>query len=223
MRPITPHTMEEWDRYVADPPAGRRDLFRRLMEESRVRGVHAFGVCQDGELSRSHSLPPVVDQMDPTRPLVAHCRYSTSGDWRDLHNCQPIRVRHYALAFNGVIDMGTKQEMEKRWDVTLESDNDGEIFLRRLLSGQDAGEFVDEISGSFAGVWIDFRQNRMYAGRNARRPLWVAKQHSAVWYFSTRDIGLRAGIAREKIREVGTFGIECCTHEKIYGMEELRG
>lgn len=222
MWPVIPSSFDGWME-LEGAGERRRELFGRLMEQSKIRGVHSFGICQDGELTRAHALPPIINQIDPTRPLVAHCRYSTSGDWQDLHNCQPLRIAHIALAFNGVIDMGAKAEMEERWGMQLKSDNDGEIFLRRLLSGQEPSEFLGEIKGSFAGVWLDFNRKELYAARNERRPLWSAQEHSAIWYFSTKDIGLRAGISAEKIREVGTFGIECCTSAKIYGIKELRG
>lgn len=176
----------------------RTILFGRLMEHSKIRGLHSFGIAQVafGEmlLHRDHRLEEVVKLFEPGLPTVAHCRYSTSGDWRDLDNCQPLVCGNLALAFNGVIHMGTKEEMEQEFDVSLSCDNDGEVFLRRVLSGQSPFDFLPELSGSFAGVWLDARDMRLRAIRNERRPLWRAEAYDAVWYASTRDIFTRAGV-----------------------------
>jgi glutamine phosphoribosylpyrophosphate amidotransferase len=126
-------------------------------------------------------------------PTIAHARYSTSGDWRTPANNQPLVVAEMALAFNGVISMGTKPEFEADFGVTCASDNDGEVFLRRLEGGEPADAFIRRINGSFAGVWL--RDGRLYAGRNARRPLWRCYAHGAWWYASTADIFRRAGFA----------------------------
>lgn len=167
-------------------------LFERILMESRVRGLHSVGVAHPGRLVRSHTVSDVIAAFDPRRPAVAHCRFSTSGDWRVLSNCQPIVVGEMSLAFNGVIHMGTKTEFEKEFDVVCESDNDGEIFLRLLERGIDAQTLLSTMSGSFAGVWLV--DDVLHAARNSRRPLWMSKAHGAVWFASTRDIFKRAGV-----------------------------
>jgi glutamine phosphoribosylpyrophosphate amidotransferase len=130
-----------------------RLIFTRVMQESKVRGLHSFGLAhvetypvpteysphqRTGSVSviRAHSLELVTDAFQPAWPTIAHCRYSTSGDWHVLDNCQPIVVGDLALAFNGVIHMGTKEEYEAAFGVRCVSDNDGEVFLRRLIAGQ---------------------------------------------------------------------------------------
>jgi len=176
--------------------------FRRLWVESNIRGLHAFGLYQVGFLTRTFDWEDVSAAFDPEEPAIAHARYSTSGDWHDLNNAQPIVTNHFALAMNGVISMGTKEEYEAEFGVQCVADNDAEVFLRRLEAGADPEQFLHSLSGSFAGVWLsDFNtQERRYmeemklnAGRNARRPLWKHEQYGAVWYASTRDIFLRAG------------------------------
>lgn len=155
-------------------------MFERLMLESRVRGTHAFGIytrCSgDFFCARSHILDEVIKHFCPSHPAIAHCRYSTSGDWQNLDNCQPIVVESpdgvtRALAFNGIVHMGTREEFEAAFGVRCDSDNDGEVFLRMLenyglvpcAGGTEvmepreaiaATDIVQALSGSFAGVWL---------------------------------------------------------------------
>lgn len=171
-----------------------------LVTESAVRGVHAFGIAQahGGMIDCWKSVGPdprgafLEADFDPEAPAVAHWRYSTSGDWRQSVNNQPILAAGRALAFNGVIHMGTKTEFEREFDVTCDSENDGEVFLRRLQRGDDPVQFVSEMRGSFAGVWLA-TDGRLRALRNNRRPLWRAEAKDGIWYASTRDIFARAG------------------------------
>ncbi len=135
----------------------------------------------------------IAEDFDPSVPNIAHCRYSTSGDWRVPENNQPIVVDHMALALNGVLHMGTKAEYEEEYDIKCDVDNDAEIFLRLL---KKHGEYtngqsiIDGLRGSFAACWLVGDQ--LWYGRNERRPLWTAVQHGARWFASTRDILIRA-------------------------------
>lgn len=168
-----------------------REVFAGLMVESRVRGMHCYGIgWQDFEnqtiVLRSHNLAEIQTCFQPGKACVAHARYSTSGDWENMENNQPIAVAGTVLAFNGVIHMGTKEELEVAFGVRLETANDGEVFIRQMQQGCPIEVFLEQMTGSFAGVWLF--NNTLYAARNARRPLWRAKAFDAVWYASTRDI-----------------------------------
>lgn len=155
------------------PSSEAAPAFARLFEESSVRGLHAFGLVtlQRDRLKvwRSFEHHDIVGRFNHTFPMLAHARYSTSGDWRTLDNNQPLVVNKTALAFNGVLHMGTKSEFEAAFDVRCTSDNDGEVFLRRLVAGEMAEAFLRRTSGSFAGVW--FQDGRLLAGRNDLAPL----------------------------------------------------
>jgi glutamine phosphoribosylpyrophosphate amidotransferase len=193
--------------FPVHPELGVMQAFRRLFEESTVRGLHAFGLAQvrDGRIFpiRTHQMDQVPDAFDPSKPAIAHTRYSQSGDWRVLENNQPLVAAGYALAFNGVIHQGIKEEFEAEYDVKCDVDNDGEVFLRCLEKGEKAEEFLYRIPGSFAGVWLD-SQGRLWAGCNARRPLWRKEHLGAIWYASTRDIFVRAGFPEPEPVRVGT-------------------
>lgn len=187
-----------YDPLVDSSARVRRDAFAKLLMESRVRGMHSFGFAQPGRCVKSLELAGILEateMFDPWKPMIAHCRYSTSGDWRDERNNQPIVVGSEALVFNGVISMGTKKEFESEFDVKCDTENDGEVFLRR----KDRLALVAR-RGSFAGVWLD--GDRLFAARNARRPLWLCRAYGAAWYASTRDILRRAAFPWQTAIEV---------------------
>lgn len=165
--------------------------FARLLSESRARGTHCFGVARPGYVFRSPDIEEVAADFDPEFPHVAHARYSTSGDWRTLENNQPIVVNDMALALNGVISMGKKEEYEEKYGVTCAVDNDAEIFLRLLERGDDATDLVLRSPWSFAGCWLV--GDELWIGRNERRPMWTAREFGGRWFASTRNIFLRAG------------------------------
>ena len=56
----------------------------------------------------------------PTSNLqIYHNRYSTSGDFKNHLNNQPIEIGDTSLCFNGVIDMGTKSQMEEKYQIKM--------------------------------------------------------------------------------------------------------
>lgn len=188
--------------FVSRGGEGHEQLIRVLWQ-SRVRGLHAFGMTyidrHTGDMRTAkyfalESLVADVRRLLPPR-LIFHARYSTSGDYRDHANNQPIDVNlGTSLAFNGIISMMTKEQMEEFWGVKLETYNDGEIFLRHVHAGGDPVEFVRTMKGAFAGVWMK-SNGLMYALRNTRRPAWSARTDYAVIVASTKDILERAQIA----------------------------
>ena len=188
--------------YPVESLASQQD-FADLFGESTIRGLHAFGLAQSShDVIRSFEVKDIIAAFDPSRPTIAHARYCTSGNWRVLENNQPVVVDSLVLVFNGVIHMGTKEEMEEEFNVSLSTDNDGEVFLRCREDRMTPWEIIGGMKGSFAGLWFDI-DGKMYAGRNARRPLWRCDHLGARWYASTRDIFLRAGFPEPEEVSVG--------------------
>jgi len=138
-------------------------------------------------------------ELPAANKIIYHNRYSTSGDYKNHDNNQPIAIGNMSLVFNGVLDMGTKQEMEEHYGIQMETDNDGEIVLK--LCGTDPDkiqDYVQSTSGSFAGLILT-PDNTMYAIRNKNRPLWMLNHSGAVFYASTRDIFKRVDESFEPI------------------------
>ena len=189
--------------HSTEPRGHHLDAFCRLMEQSKIRGLHSFGISSsrpghgDGiETFVSHKIENTklrVLEMRPRPPeiLIGHNRYSTSGDWKDHSNNQPIHIKGVSLVFNGVISQARKEEYEKIFKKTYSTSNDGEIFARKVLDGEDWERFVAAGKFSFAGLFI--HQGRLVALRNKNRPLWSATYLGAKYFASTEDIFIRAG------------------------------
>lgn len=182
------------------PSTAARGVFSRLAEESRVRGMHAFGfgyVSRDGvRIEKSLDLRELLHKLPQKLPArtVFHARYCTSGDYTHMVNNQPLSLDESCLVFNGTLDMGTKQDMELAHGVTLLSENDGELALLAGLRGELLN-FVRSSRGSFAGLMLS--GGKLYALRNCRRPLWQWRSGMGVFFASTKDIFLRANIGAD--------------------------
>ena len=174
----------------------------RLFHESKIRGLHAFGLAyyadgaivheRFGNLTHAQANLDAVVRVFHQQPLklIAHCRYSTSGDWRNMINNQPLHIGSVALAFNGVIHMGTAKEWGAKYGFEPVTDNDGEIFVRKVLDSDDWEKWVREGEFSFAGVML--HDHALVALRNAHRPLYQLRERDATYIGSTSDIFRRA-------------------------------
>jgi glutamine phosphoribosylpyrophosphate amidotransferase len=185
--------------YACDAPELQHvDSLRSLLYESRVRGLHAFGFSLwDGDrvvTQRFLDLKGCIAAIPRgvTR-LIGHCRYSTSGDYQNVANNQPLQIGEAAMAFNGVISMATKAEYERQNGRKYATENDGEIFLDKFVRNDGWLEFVARGRFSFAGLTL--HRDRMTALRNKSRPLFRVDQGSATFLASTADIFRRAGFA----------------------------
>lgn len=175
-----------------EPNNDNYKLLNRIVEQSKIRGLHSFGYSfYNGKLNvkKFHNLTEV--DLPSTNKLIYHNRYSTSGDYQDHNNNQPILADDIALVFNGVIDMGTKEQMQEKYNIEMLSDNDGEILIKKCgFDYEKITDFVKNMTGSFAGL-IMHKENAVFI-RNERRPAWIVKKHNAVYIASTKDILLRA-------------------------------
>ena len=171
-----------------------KNILFRLFTESKIRGLHAFGVHTGKTTLKSNNLKKITQFIEKFngKRLIGHTRYSTSGDFRVESNNQPILREDLALVFNGVIDMGTKQEMESSHQISLETENDGEIFAQHLSLGGDPVQFVKQVKFSLAALWA--KGKKIFGVRNNKRPLWGCKAEGAVFISSTADIFKRSGL-----------------------------
>jgi len=169
-------------------------LIGRLLDNSKIRGIHSFGYsfyC-DGTVVTKKFLDFEEFQesieSDKPRKFIAHFRYSTSGDFKDQENNQPLQAGNVALAFNGVISQKSKVEIELEYDTELLGDNDGYLLLEKYTDQT----FIRKPAITFAAVGL--KDNKVFALRNSKRPLWYAETSGAKIYASTRDILNRSGI-----------------------------
>ena len=173
---------------------------KRLFIESKIRGMHAYGyAATQGKSQYSNKgnlLKPVLDSIKQPNALIGHCRYSTSGDYKDMNNNQPIRYKEEYMVFNGVIDMRTKAEMEQAYKITMNCDNDGEIMLQT----KNKLDFLQK-DVSFAGIFLSGNTIRLMRNRN--RPAYIGFKHDSVYIGSTKDIMQRALIS--EVEEADPF------------------
>lgn len=147
-----------------------KGLINKVVYESTVRGLHYLGFATNG------------------RAGIYHARYITSGETN-----QPLIYQHRYLAFNGVVNMGTKEEMEAEYNFKMETDNDGEIILRMCPTSESVVEFLKSSKATFAGIFLE--EHKLTAIRNTGRPMWIHNSENGILIASTNDIFKRSGIA----------------------------
>ena len=154
---------------------------KKLFVESKIRGKHAYGFTTGDVTVKEHSLKSLLDGIGRPNVLIGHCRYSTSGDYKDHANNQPLRYKNEHMVFNGTIDMRTKAEMERDYNIVMNSDNDGEIMLQSI-----ARQKLLKGNITFAGLFMEHKT--VFALRNKDRPAYWAEKHDAIYIGSTADI-----------------------------------
>jgi glutamine phosphoribosylpyrophosphate amidotransferase len=196
-------------------------FLQALLLESCIRGVHATGVTtvtKDYKLNtlkepipaaafiREHSA--IFD--NPPKIGIFHCRYSTSGDYTDNTNNQPLQNATVALAHNGIVSQAEPSEYKQQYGLpTLGTANDSEIILARvtqhfwktgqrldqaiILGLQDIDKVLRPI---FACVMLD-RLGSLCGFRDEIRPLYRfdIPPLGLKGFCSTDDILLRAARA----------------------------
>lgn len=175
-----------------------KELVIKLFNNSRIRGLHAFGYSYlKGELIKTEKfldynkfLNSITD-LKPNK-FIAHFRYSTSGDYQNSINNQPIQINDLSLVFNGVLDMSGKIDMEKTYNVKLTTENDGEIALLKMQISEEEFKILVK-NKSFAGIFLDKKGN-IKAYRNSNRPCYIANYNDIKIIASTKDIFNRSGI-----------------------------
>ena len=167
-------------------------FFKRLLEQSMIRGKHATGIAyiENGEIKHqilpTHALdfeiPPIT-----TKYLIAHCRYSTS----DLEWNQPIIGEQLAVAHNGVITQANPDTWEETYGYKFDTKCDSEIVLRCM----EDDKHPLQLKGSMACAVLDNRETgALHFFRNEQRPLYYTNINSTTVVASTRDILYRSGI-----------------------------
>jgi len=173
------------------------EVLNDVFFNSRIRGLHSFGFSYyDNEnivTEKYLDYQQFLDAINYLKPnkFIAHFRYSTSGDYKNLNNNQPITQNNKSLVFNGVIDMSNKKQIELKYNIQMETENDGEVALK-----------IDDLVGllkrcTFAGLFLE--DGKIKAVRNVKRPLWRGTLNDNIYYASTKDILKRSKIISSEI------------------------
>ena len=192
-----------------------KEYFKKIIEESSVRGLHSFGIShvKNNELvtKKFYEILECIDyfKKNVDGAFIYHNRYSTSGDWKNENNNQPLTDGKNAIVFNGVISMKTKEQMEAEYSIELKNDNDGEIFLNKL---ENPLKFLTQKKEEISIAALYIKNNKVYAIRNSKRPLWYAEKFNSIFIASTKDILKRSGFSK----------INCTDVYKIYDYDKLK-
>ena len=176
-------------------------ILRKVLLESRVRGMHASGIAWfDGKQIQCHSEPVPIDTLLESFELnqmlynktyvsmIAHIRYSTSS----LKYNQPLVGSNLAIAHNGVISQASAKEWYDIYGYRCITKNDSELLLRAIEKGDNPLRVFPD--ASIAAVTLDDQGNVEYI-RNKRRPLWIGRIGAGIVVASTFDILHRAGVS----------------------------
>jgi glutamine phosphoribosylpyrophosphate amidotransferase len=173
-------------------------LVTSILYNSRIRGLHSFGYsyydCDELKTKIFLQYNEFKEQLMQDKPnlFIAHFRYSTSGDYKDIKNNQPLFQNQIAIAFNGVISQKDKQGMESEYNMKLIGDNDGYILLNKF----NDDNFIKQKNISFAVVGLESKN--LFAIRNKNRPLHISNYNNTIIIASTKDILNRSGIKETK-------------------------
>ena len=174
-------------------------LVEKLCFQSRIRGLHAYGFSyiENNKINTYKTLiyKDFINQLKECRPnlFIAHFRYSTSGDYKDFNNNQPLSNENISLIFNGTISMQGKKEMELEYNIELPSENDGWLLLNKI----NDDSWLNGTKLTYATTWLD--SGALYARKNKKRPLWMSADSEKIILCSTESIFKRAGINNAEI------------------------
>lgn len=181
----------EWD----------QSLVFSLLYNSRIRGLHSFGYSYVSnsnilEVKKFLDYDEFCKELSIDKPnkFIAHFRYSTSGDYLNLSNNQPLVLNNVSLVFNGVLDMGSKIEMEQKYKINMSSHNDGELAL---IYKEKSNQYLYDLikDKSFAGLFM-YNTGKIEILKNKNRPCHFGLIENTKIVASTKDILLRSGVKK---------------------------
>ena len=189
------------------------DGFLRLIEQSNIRGLHAFGLATVAGVTKS--LKPfaagfIRDTLRSCPAWLYHNRYSTSGDWSEPRNNQPLTREGVSIVMNGVICQEPREVWERVTGWKYLSENDTEILLRKITNGENISVWLQKTKASVAALIL--LDGKVCAFRNLKRPLRYVQTDTGILVASTADIFRRAGYTQE-IKNIEPF--------KLVWLEEL--
>lgn len=189
----------------------RKNDFIELMKQLMIRGKHSFGLCYfDKKFITLKSLDPIFEVFldnfynSNSNSFIYHNRYSTSGDYKNMINNQPITLDYASIAMNGVFSMKKKEDYEEEFNIKCISENDTEIVLRLMENGINIVDILKENKNiSFAGIIL--LEDSIIAIRNKKRPLYYFETKDYIGFVSTKDTIIRSNIKYTKLKWIKSF------------------
>ena len=166
------------------------NIIKRLLEQTRIRGLHATGVSfiYNGRIFSEIVPAPSTDfrVLDfKIKSFIAHCRYSTS----DLQYNQPIFTEDFSIVHNGVIDQSDPSGWAKKYNMNFRTRNDSEIILNSWVKNKHPLL----LDGSMASIILSLKEKSINFFRNEQRPLYYTQNNTTTIIASTYDILKRSG------------------------------
>ena len=179
---------------VQNPSSDQLEMIKRVILESKIRGMHATGISYVKNNSIiTQRLPVSADKFpfdfesylneDGNLYMIAHCRYSTS----DLEYNQPLFHDDKSIVHNGVITQELPENWKELYGYGCITKNDSEL----VLHSDDPLQEFPNMSMGVCELRVD-KTLRSY--RNGKRPLYLTTLNNGCIITSTKDIPYRAGV-----------------------------
>lgn len=183
--------------YCPTTKDSHKETLKRLFYFSKIRWLHAFWIAYETNawlISKKfrtvEALMNFTDEMYylPNK-IIWHNRYSTSWDYKEMENNQPLLKLWVWLVFNWIISQKDKAGMENEFWKKLATYNDWEVVLNKILDWE-VEEFFEKHDCSFSGLRI--KDWKLFAYTNGKRPAYCFEKDGWLFFCSTLDIMKRA-------------------------------
>jgi len=170
------------------------ELFTDLLRMDSIRGpdsTGAFGVSIKGKIdiikgnTDGHTFVSSSNWdefkkriFSDHKIIIGHNRKATKGSIT-AHNAHPFKEKHITLVHNGIIY--NSDNLKKEVEVDSHA-------VAHALSEHNALDAIGKISGAFAFVWFDEKDQTLALVRNKERPLFLLK-YADCWIISS-EFGL---------------------------------
>jgi len=189
----------------------QKQLLEAIGRESQIRGKHSTGISyiRFGVIRTVIKTVPsnlffdeVIEWKSPDNlRLIGHCRYPTSA----LRFNQPLHSPELSMVHNGVISQLPKERWFDEFGLQTETSNDSELILRAVEQGLDPIKYFPDASIAMATLT---KEGDIHVQRNGKRPCHFHPVENGFFFFSTKSIGVRAGVPEEDIIKVKSYGKE---------------